>query len=167
MQKYAIKLKDNELNTINNILESETVAQKAKVKAKVILLKSQGKDINTIMEQTKLSKRTIINYTNQYINTKFKGYFFHFIGNYKKSELNKFKEQIEEEFTERPPVTYKEATTRIKELTGLNRSETQVRHFLNKIKIYTWHTRAKIKYKSKRGLEFKTKKYLEELQNKS
>lgn len=163
-KKYKIRLNKTELKMINTILESEspTIKKKAKDKARVILLKSQGENINTIKKKTKLSKRTIINYCEQYINAKPKGMFFHSY-KYNKSELNKFSEQIKNEFDLRPPLSYKDATIRIEKITGLKRSETQVRNYLNKNHIYTIHTRAKLSYQTKRKIKSKTNKYKEEL----
>ena len=48
------------------------------------------------------------------------------------SELAKHQATLENEFRERPPHTIAEALTRIQELTGVRRGETQVRKFLKK-----------------------------------
>ena len=56
---------------------------------------------------------------------------------YKKSDLINHKDVIIQEFRERPAKSYKEATSRIKELFGIERSVTQVRVFLNKHNVYT------------------------------
>ena len=47
-----------------------------------------------------------------------------------RSEMHTYKTSIEEEFRKRPPATVPEAAARIEELTGLKRSEKQVRLFL-------------------------------------
>lgn len=49
------------------------------------------------------------------------------------SELVGYKETIEGYFREHPPATIKEAVAKIEELTGIKRSETQVREFLTGI----------------------------------
>lgn len=46
------------------------------------------------------------------------------------SELTKYKSKIEDYFKDNPPATIKEAMYKIEELTGIKRSETQVRKFL-------------------------------------
>jgi len=46
------------------------------------------------------------------------------------SELNTYREQVRKEFEDRPAKSINEAVQRIEELTGLQRSPTQVRHFL-------------------------------------
>jgi len=48
------------------------------------------------------------------------------------SELESHRGTLENEFRERPPHTIAEACTRIQELTGVRRGETQVRKFLKK-----------------------------------
>ena len=47
-----------------------------------------------------------------------------------KSELEQHTETIEAYFRKHPPATMKEAMSKIEELTGIKRSETQVRKFL-------------------------------------
>ena len=47
------------------------------------------------------------------------------------SELEEHRETLEDYFREHPPATIKEAAAKIKELTGIERKESQVRAFLN------------------------------------
>lgn len=49
------------------------------------------------------------------------------------SELESHRATLENEFRERPPHTIAEACSRIQELTGVRRGETQVRKFLKKV----------------------------------
>lgn len=49
-----------------------------------------------------------------------------------KSEMEKFNEQIDASFNANPPKTLREARERIKEITGLDRSITRVRKYLQK-----------------------------------
>ena len=53
------------------------------------------------------------------------------------SELAKHQGTIEDEFRANPPATIKEATNRIKELTGIQRSEYRVGKFLKKNRLKT------------------------------
>jgi transposase len=53
--------------------------------------------------------------------------------NHPKSELEKHKTSIIEEFTLRPPATAKEAAARIEKLTGVKRIPNRVRIFMTKI----------------------------------
>lgn len=125
---------------------------KAKIKAKIILMRSKNIDIATIINETGLSKRTIINYTNAYIDSDNIKHFF-FENNYNKSTLSKHRSLIINDFKKKPPLSYKEATVRIEKLTGIVRSVTQIRIFLNKNKIYTYRSRNKnLKYYQKRKL---------------
>jgi transposase len=48
------------------------------------------------------------------------------------SALEEYKGSIEEDFRQNPPATIKEATARIKELTGIERSEQRVGKFIKK-----------------------------------
>ncbi len=50
-----------------------------------------------------------------------------------KSELDEHTKTIEEYFEKHPPASIKEAMAKIEELTGIKRSETQIRVFLKKI----------------------------------
>jgi transposase len=52
------------------------------------------------------------------------------------SELNAHITSLEAYFRAHPPATIKEAQSKIKDLTGIERSETQVREFLKKNSIY-------------------------------
>ncbi len=49
------------------------------------------------------------------------------------SVLDKYRNELEPEFRERPPHTVAEAIQRIEALTGVRRKETQVRQFLKKL----------------------------------
>jgi transposase len=53
-----------------------------------------------------------------------------------KSELAQHTKTIEAYFHQHPPATIKEAMSKIEELTGIKRSETQVRKFLKSIGLY-------------------------------
>jgi len=53
--------------------------------------------------------------------------------NHPKSDLEKHRTNIIEEFTQRPPASSKEAAARIEKLTGIKRSEQRVRVFMKNI----------------------------------
>ena len=97
MKKNLIKLSENEIQLLNHILIDERTSKKAKLKAKVILLKANGESISNIINETKLSKRSIINYTNQYINAHNKAAFLHY-RKCNQSELYNHKEVLINEF---------------------------------------------------------------------
>lgn len=163
MSKH-LKLSIRERDLLNRICDNSSSSSKAKLKAKVILLRAEGKNISEITSKTMLSKRTVINYVNQYIEASNKAYFIHSKSKVNKSELSSYPKLVEE-FRERPPLTYKEATERVFKITGLKRSETQVRNFLNKKGIYTEHTRLKIKSDKRSNIKYKTRLYREELRS--
>lgn len=79
------------------------------------MVRSEGKTIDYIVNNTMLSKRTIINYTNKYLEN---NRFFH-RKNHKRSVLYTRKDEILKGFRKKPPKSYKEAATRIKELYGI------------------------------------------------
>jgi len=57
----------------------------------------------------------------------------HSLNSYRpESELNQHITSLEAYVREHPPATIKEAQSKIKDLTGIERSETQVREFLKK-----------------------------------
>ena len=159
-----LKLSIKERELLNMICNSSSSSSKAKLKAKVILLRTEGKSISEIILKTKLSKRTVINYVNQYIEASNKAFFIHSKGKVNQSELSSYPKLVEE-FREKPPLTYKEATERVFKITGLKRSETQVINFLNRKGIYTEHTRLKIKYMKRSNIKYKTRLYREELKS--
>ena len=153
MSKNVIKLSAKEREYLTKVLEYKRNSETTKRKVKVILLRNQGKSIPFIINETNLSKRTIINYTNQYL----KNPRFFTKTNYKKSELSKH-QKIINEIRERPPKTYKEATERIEKLFGITRSVTQVRKFLNKKRIFTIRTKNML-YKERQKLRSKLGNY--------
>lgn len=159
-----LKLSIKERELLNRICNSSSSSSKAKLKAKVILLRTEGKSISKIILKTKLSKRTVINYVNQYLEAPNKALFIHSKGKVKQSELSGYPELIDE-FKEKPPLSYREATERIFKITGLKRSETQVRNFLNRKGIYTARTKQKLKTTKIRNIKYKTRLYREELKS--
>ena len=70
MKRQTINLDRKYKDLLTNITLKKTysASTRAKKKAKVILLKSEGKKIKEIMKETKLCKRTIINYVQEYNN---------------------------------------------------------------------------------------------------
>lgn len=145
MKKGPIQL-DSKEEKILNLLMKNGKRRKIKNTAKVILLRASNKNISTIRSETGLSKRTIINYTNDYIDDKRK----FLINNYNKSELTKYSSTIIDEFKEKHPSSYKDATLRIEKITGIKRSITQVRKFLNDREIETVGTKCISKYKKEK-----------------
>ena len=140
MKKINLSYDTNRQQTINKILDKDNkvVSPRAKLMAKVILLKSQNKNINEIISETGLSKRTI-----EYCIASFfkdnKGFygFIHKKGNKtRKSELSKNKE-ILDYFKDNKPHTYKEATETIKAKYGIEKNISTVRRWLIKNNINT------------------------------
>lgn len=127
----------------------ETYRTKSK-KAEVILMRANNMSIQEIINKTGCSKRTIINYINMYLNCD-ENEFRHFIlkKNYR-SKLYEHKQKITSLFKDNPPKTYKEATNIIQNKYDIRISETQVRMFLNKCRIYSLYSRKlniNLKYK--------------------
>lgn len=77
-----------------------------------------------------------------------------------KSQLDKYKNSLEEYFRENPPMSIKEAGAKIEELTGIKRSETQVGKFIKRLGL----KRLKIGYiPGKANVEAQKEYYEEEL----
>lgn len=100
----------------------------------IMWLKSKGLKTIQIASLAGVSENTVRKYVRVYEEggiDKLKEINF----NQPKSELDKYTETIERYFLENPPQSIKEATVKIEELTGIKRSENQVRKFLKRIGI--------------------------------
>lgn len=137
MTKFRIKLDRKRKEKLEFISSEKNFRHnlKKKTKAKVVLLRSNGKSIKEIMNETNLSKGTIIKYLEAYCKRDMNG----IIGNvvYKVSELENIKSDLINEFKETPPYSYKEASERIKKLYNITKSESATRRYLIKNNIYT------------------------------
>ncbi|MCP4460747.1 MAG: IS630 family transposase [Cytophagales bacterium] len=101
-------------------------------KMETLWLKSQELPHKEICRLASISNPTLSNYLKDYQKgglEKLKEINFY----QPKSELMDHKEKIKSYFQEHPPATIKQAMAEIEELTGLKRSETQVRKFLKAI----------------------------------
>jgi len=95
-------------------------------------LKSKGLPNNQICDILDICPNTLLGYFRMYI-----------VGgvdelrmlnfNRPKSQLVVFKDSLEKYFTDNPPTSISEAAAKIKELTGIERKETQVRKFLKSL----------------------------------
>jgi len=101
-------------------------------KMEALLLKSQGLSHGEIGKIVGVCQDTLREYLSQYQSGGIEA--LKVINFYQpKSELAEHRETLEDEFRANPPATIKEAATRIKELTGIQRSEYRVGKFLKKI----------------------------------
>ncbi|KOR28161.1 transposase, partial [Achromatium sp. WMS3] len=101
-------------------------------KMEALWLKSQGAQHKEICKFTGISEPTLCTYLKDYKQggiQKLKEIKFH----QPQSDLTKHTQTIEAYFIENPPATIKEAMAKIEELTGIKRSETQVRKYLKSI----------------------------------
>lgn len=100
-------------------------------KMDALLLKSQGLSHGEIGKIVDVSQKTLREYLTQYQNGGIEALkTIHFYQ--PQSALAEHKTTIEAMFREDPPATIKEATARIKELTGIERSEYRIGKFLKK-----------------------------------
>ena len=119
-------------------LRKERFNQHPRVQMKIetLLLKSQGLEHKTIGKIMGICQDTLREYIDQYIESGLEG--LKELRFYRpESELENYSVIIAKEFIESPPATIKEASSRIKELTGVKRSLVQVRKFLKKNGIKT------------------------------
>ena len=101
-------------------------------KMEVLYLKSQGLPHHTIRKLCQISKTTLTVYLRQYLEggiprlkqSDYQG---------QPSVLNAHAETLEAYFTAHPPQTIGEATSKIYEMTGIERSPTQVSAFLKRL----------------------------------
>lgn len=148
MKVKTVELDSKRIALLKEIINAKYgVSLRAKRKAKVILLKSEGKSIKEISKNTNLCKRTIISYINEYTNPdrNIGGMRFIHRNDYKKSLLKNV--ELSDIFKTKIPSTYKEATEIIKEKYDITISESATRRYLNKIGIYTKKSRNKSKRK--------------------
>lgn len=149
MKRQVVKLDYTSKKQLNNVISKKNYSSsaRAKKKAKVILLKSEGKSIKEIMKETKLCKRTIISYIKEYNNPDryIGGMHFIHINKYKVSSLQKIENLLLEEFNLHSPLSYKEASGRIKRLFNITISESATRAYLNKHNIYTKRSKKPIR----------------------
>ena len=142
-QKFTLDSKNKKI--LKRITKAEYgIKPRAKKKATVILLKSEGKSIKEIQKETKLCKRTIISYIKDYNNPDKNVGKMRFIHKYayKVSSLEKVTNSDGEnlvlnEFHESSPKSYREASERIHKMFGISISESATRVYLNKHEIYT------------------------------
>ena len=157
MRKNPIKLNIKEKEFLENVISHATINHLSKekiIKIKVILMRNDNKTINDIIKETKLSKRTIINYTNRYLdNNRF------FSRVYLKNESELSKQNVYKIFLNEPPLSYREAKERIYNVFHIDRSIIQVRNYLNRKNIYTVRSNHKLSYNERRKLKTKTKLY--------
>ena len=98
----------------------------------VLWLKSNRLPHNQITKLAGISPNTLINYLRMFNEGGVEN--LRKINFYRPtSKLDLFTDTIEAYFKEHPPATIKEAMSKIEELTGIKRSETQVRNFITKI----------------------------------
>src|SRR4030042_5325735 len=131
MIQINYSLKDKEIFKYERIHHPHPRVQQ---RMDVLWLKSNELPHNQIEKLAGVSSNTLIQYLLMYKNggiEKLKEINF-----YKpQSNLVQYTSSIEAYFKEHPPATIKEAMSKIEELTGLKRSETQVRKFLKSIGI--------------------------------
>ncbi len=101
-------------------------------KMEVLWLKSQDVSNEKILQLASISRATLFRYYNDFREggiEKLKQLDFH----RPKSKLEEYTSSLEAYFLEHPPATVKEAAEEIARLTGIKRSETQVRRFLRSL----------------------------------
>ena len=105
---------------------------RVQIRMEVMWLKSKGLKNGQIGSLVSLSENTVRKYIKEYEEEgieKLKEINFY----RPESELLEYKETLEKYFEKNPPMNIKEAAKRIEELTGIKRSENQVRLFIKRI----------------------------------
>lgn len=97
---------------------------------RALLMYNNDKDINQIIEETGISKRSFFNYKRKYSKDPY--FMLRERESTNNSILEKYTNQISDDFKQTHIKTYKQAQKRIEEITGIKRSETQIRNFLIK-----------------------------------
>lgn len=116
-------------SNLRKILDYEIRKERTKTICKVLLKYDECLDIEQVIKETGVSRRTIFYYRKQFI----KNNFFMLQEETKPTNfsiLKDYESVISENFRNQPVKTYKQAQARIEEITGIKRSETQIRNFL-------------------------------------
>lgn len=105
---------------------------RVQLRMEVLWLYSLGKSIREITFLANLSENTIRKYIKDYLEGGIEK--LQEINFYQpNSELENYQDTLLQYFQKNPPMSWKEATTKIEEITGIKRSETQVAKFLKKL----------------------------------
>lgn len=91
----------------------------------VLLYYDEYKDIEEVVEETSLSRRSVYYYINKYLKDK-----NYMLKKSRPSTLEKYLDIIEKDFSLNPISSCEEAVKRVKELIGIEISRTQVYYFL-------------------------------------
>ncbi len=102
---------------------------KIRLKNFVLYLKGLEFPHSDICKLSRISRPTLASYLKEFKTGGFKS-FEHLKWKGQASELNKFIKIIDDDFNLKPPKSITEAQQRIKDLTGISRSPTQIRAFL-------------------------------------
>ncbi|QEI44136.1 hypothetical protein BMF77_04767 [Dolichospermum sp. UHCC 0315A] len=105
---------------------------RVQIRMEVMWLKSKGLKNSQIVSLVNMSENTVREYIKEYEEggiEKLKEINFY----RPESELLEYKETLEKYFEKNPPMSIKEAAKKIEELTGIKRSENQVRLFIKRI----------------------------------
>jgi len=105
---------------------------RVQIRMEIMWLKSKGFRNSHIASLVSLCENTVRKYIKEYEEggiEKLKEINFY----RPKSELLEYKETLEKHFEKNPPMSIKEAVKEIEELTGIKRSENQVREFIKRI----------------------------------
>ncbi len=105
-------------------------------KLMAVYMKSLDIEHETIRETCRVSWPTLLSYFKEYTcggideltKNRYRGH---------PSELNKFRDEIQSLLVKTPPATVKEAKAKIKELTGITRSDPQIWFFMRKLGLST------------------------------
>lgn len=130
MNKLEINLTEEELKIIKNEMKKNP-NEKVRNKAKVIYLRYSGCTEREIVNKTDVTLCTALSYIKAFLKN---GIDSIYTTGYKgqPSKLNKYKDEILEEFKKNPPSTRGEAVAKVKELWGLSTSVTAMGNFLKK-----------------------------------
>jgi transposase len=127
-----VKINFTEEDVVN--LRNEMVSHphpRVQVRMFALLLKAQGLHHKKICEVLGICHDTLTDYCRAYQKDGIEG--LKKLTFYRpQSKMEEYRDTIEEELKKNPPATIKEAAAMIEKLTGIKRSDTQVRKFLKK-----------------------------------
>lgn len=123
-----LDIDDKEKNRLINIIDNKNDRYDSSIVTACLIIYYYNyyMDINKIIEELGVCRKTIFNHIKQYREDK---YYMFKIKN--TTELNKYRNDIRKNFKDNPVRSYREAVIRIESITGVKRSLPQVYNFLS------------------------------------
>lgn len=141
-----LNLDIKEIERLKNIVAKYEIEYDIKIvtPCEIILFYNKYENIEDVMYETGLSRKTIFNHLKQYKEDK-----YYMFKRKSTSNLFKFRDKIADNFKKFPVKSYREAASRIAKITGIKKSTTQIYYYL----INNGYEKNKNGYYTKNGVD--------------